>query len=121
MLPQLSIRSLHTIRPTRPALAVSLLALPGMALAQGLPTMENPSRGTGSGIIQTIQNYGYDMVVLVALLMVAAMFIRICYRPTCVQAFASGTTKSRASAYRKACCTPKLALLPYELHARKQA
>lgn len=79
MLPQLSIRSLRSIRPTRPALAVSLLALPGMALAQGLPTMENPSRGTGSGIIQTIQNYGYDMVMLVALLVVAAMFIGVCY------------------------------------------
>ncbi|MBV6273219.1 TIGR03745 family integrating conjugative element membrane protein [Alcaligenaceae bacterium CGII-47] len=79
MLPQLSIRSLHTIRPARPVLALSLIALPGMALAQGLPTMENPSRGTGSGIIQTIQNYGYDMVMLVALLVVAAMFIGVCY------------------------------------------
>lgn len=79
MLPQLSIRSLHTVRPARPVLALSLLALPGMALAQGLPTMENPSRGTGSGIIQTIQNYGYDMVMLVALLVVAAMFIGVCY------------------------------------------
>lgn len=60
MLPQLSIRSLHTVRPARPVLAVSLLALPGVAFSQGLPTMENSSRGTGSGIIQTIQNYGYD-------------------------------------------------------------
>jgi len=58
MLPQLSIRSLHTIRPARPVLALSLIALPGMALAQGLPTMENPSRGTGSGIIQTIHVNG---------------------------------------------------------------
>lgn len=79
MLPQLSIRSLHTVRPARPVLAASLLALPGVTLAQGLPTMENPSRGTGSGIIQTIQNYGYDMVMLVALLVVAAMFIGVCY------------------------------------------
>lgn len=79
MLPQLSIRSLHTVRPSRPALAISLLSLPGVASSQGLPTMENPSRGTGSGIIQTIQNYGYDMVMLVALLVVAAMFIGVCY------------------------------------------
>lgn len=79
MLPQLSFRSLRSVRPLRPALAVSLLALPGVALAQGLPTMENPSRGTGRGIIQTIQNYGYDMVMLVALLVVAAMFIGVCY------------------------------------------
>lgn len=79
MLPQLSIRSLRFVRFSRPALAAGLLALPGMTLAQGLPTMENPSRGTGSGIIQTIQNYGYDMVMLVALLVVAAMFIGVCY------------------------------------------
>lgn len=79
MLPQLSIRSLRSVRPSRPVLIASLLALPGVALAQGLPTMENPSRGTGSGIIQTIQNYGYDMVMLVALLVVAAMFIGVCY------------------------------------------
>lgn len=84
MLPQLSrfslsVRSLRSFRRSRPALVISLLALPGLALAQGLPTMENPSRGTGSGIIQTIQNYGYDMVMLVALLVVAAMFIGVCY------------------------------------------
>ncbi|QXR37867.1 TIGR03745 family integrating conjugative element membrane protein [Alcaligenes aquatilis] len=114
-------RPLRSVPSAQPVLAASLLALLSLDFSRGSPAMKNPSRGTGSGIIQTIQNYGYDMVVLVALLMVAAMFIRICYRPTCVQAFASGTTKSRASAYRKACCTPKLALLPYELHARKQA
>jgi integrating conjugative element membrane protein (TIGR03745 family) len=64
------------------ALAGSLLALPALSLAQssgGLPTIENPSRGTGSGIMQTIRNYGYDMVMLVALLVVAAMFIGVCY------------------------------------------
>ena len=81
MLPTLSrfSRSLASFRPGRVAAAGSALALPGVALAQGLPTMENPSRGTGSGIIQTIQNYGYDMVMLVALLVVAAMFIGVCY------------------------------------------
>mgnify|MGYP001052901397 FL=1 len=47
--------------------------------AAGLPTMEDPSRGTGSGIMQTLQNYGYDIVLLVALLVVASMFIGVCY------------------------------------------
>jgi len=29
--------------------------------------------------MQTIRNYGYDMILLVALLVVAAMFIGVCY------------------------------------------
>lgn len=57
----------------------TLAALPLPALAQGLPTMEDPSRGQGSGIMQTLQNYGYDIVLLVALLAVASMFVGVCY------------------------------------------
>src|SRR5690606_8974532 len=56
-----------------------LAVLPLPALAQGLPTMEDPSRGQGSGIMQTLQNYGYDIVLLVALLVVASMFVGVCY------------------------------------------
>ena len=41
--------------------------------------MENPTRGAGSGILETLQNYGYDIIMLVALLVVASMFIGICY------------------------------------------
>jgi integrating conjugative element membrane protein (TIGR03745 family) len=47
--------------------------------AQGLPTIEDPSRGTGSGIMETLRNYGYDIVMLVALLVVASMFVGVCY------------------------------------------
>lgn len=47
--------------------------------AAGLPTMEAPSQGLGSGIMQTLQNYGYDIVLLIALLVVASMFIGVCY------------------------------------------
>jgi len=61
----------------RAALAVGISTLPALSLAQGLPTID--SRGTGSGIMQTIRNYGYDMILLVALLVVAAMFIGVCY------------------------------------------
>lgn len=50
------------------------------ARAQGaLPSLEEPSRGTGDGIISTMQNYGYDIVMLVALLVIASMFIGVCY------------------------------------------
>ncbi|GKS83612.1 TIGR03745 family integrating conjugative element membrane protein [Acidovorax sp. SUPP1855] len=61
------------------ALAATLLPLAQAARASGLPTMEDPSRGAGSGILKTLQNYGYDIVLLVALLVVASMFIGVCY------------------------------------------
>ncbi len=62
----------------------ALVALPFLAVftssaQSGLPTMEDPSRGTGDGILQTLQNYGYDIVMLVALLVVASMFVGVCY------------------------------------------
>ncbi|HBP1857680.1 TPA: TIGR03745 family integrating conjugative element membrane protein [Pseudomonas aeruginosa] len=63
----------------RAAIAVSLASMPLASFAQGLPELENPSRGKGSGIMQTIRNYGYDIVMLVALLVVASMFIGVCY------------------------------------------
>ncbi|CAB5671007.1 integrating conjugative element membrane protein, PFL_4702 family [Delftia tsuruhatensis] len=69
-------------RPIRLSLPATLLwsawAWPSLTFA-ALPTVESPSRGTGSGILQTIRNYGYDMVMLVALLVVASMFIGVCY------------------------------------------
>lgn len=57
--------------------AISLPA--GLAHAQGLPTLESPSRGTGSGIFETLRNYGYDIVMLIALLVIASMFVGVCY------------------------------------------
>jgi len=65
----------------RAVLAASSFALPALSFAQsgGLPTIENPTRGTGNGIMQMIRNYGYDFVMLVALLVIAAMFIGVCY------------------------------------------
>ena len=68
--------------PQRITAALAPLAnavAPQSSHAAGLPTMEDPSRGTGSGIMQTLQNYGYDIVLLVALLVVASMFIGVCY------------------------------------------
>lgn len=53
--------------------------LPSIGQAQGLPTVEDPSRGPGAGILDTIQNYGYDIVLLVALLVISTMFIGVCY------------------------------------------
>lgn len=64
----------------RRAVLLSALFSPAMTVAQGrLPTMEDPSRGAGSGIIQTMQNYGYDIVLLIALLVASGMFTGVCY------------------------------------------
>jgi len=57
---------------------LAFLGLPLPVFAQ-LPTLEDPSRGQGSGIMQTIQNYGYDIVLLIALLVIASMFVGVCY------------------------------------------
>lgn len=56
-----------------------LPALPAAVQAQGLPTVDPPSRGNGTGILDTLRNYGYDIVLLVALLVIASMFIGVCY------------------------------------------
>ncbi|MAC35368.1 MAG: TIGR03745 family integrating conjugative element membrane protein [Haliea sp.] len=59
--------------------ALLTFSLAPLVHAQGLPTLEDPSRGAGSGIMETLRNYGYDIVLLVALLVVASMFVGICY------------------------------------------
>ena len=59
--------------------ALTLLASLAPLARADLPTMENPSRGAGSGIIETLRNYGYDIVMLIALLVVASMFVGVCY------------------------------------------
>ncbi|QIA76789.1 TIGR03745 family integrating conjugative element membrane protein [Rodentibacter caecimuris] len=56
------------------ALAIPLLALQtGNALAtggggKGIPKMDAPSRGEGSGIIENVKNYGFDIATLLGLL-----------------------------------------------------
>ena len=72
----------------RPHHFAGLTALPMFGVLSplanaALPTLENPSRGTGTGIMQTLQNYGYDIVMLIALLVVASMFVGVCYQRPC--------------------------------------
>jgi len=57
---------------------VAVLQLPA-AQAAGLPVLQEPSRGAGTGILQTLQNYGFDIVLLVALLVIASIFIGVSY------------------------------------------
>ena len=72
-------RTLTSRLAQRATVALVAAMLPALSFAQGLPTIENPTRGTGSGIMETIRNYGYDIIMLVALLVVASMFIGVCY------------------------------------------
>lgn len=44
-----------------------------------LPTTEAPSRGEGGGIIEMIQNYGYDAIMLIALILCAVGFLGVSY------------------------------------------
>lgn len=69
---------LHSARMAVLASASTLAMLPMFTRAD-LPTLEDPSRGIGSGIMETLRNYGYDIVMLVALLVVASMFVGVCY------------------------------------------
>ncbi|WP_413730128.1 TIGR03745 family integrating conjugative element membrane protein [Sodalis sp. RH22] len=69
----------YTARRLGSLIPLLVASLPLSAFPAGLPTMEDPSRGAGSGIMDTLQNYGYDIVMLVALLVVASMFVGVCY------------------------------------------
>ncbi|MEP7248072.1 MAG: TIGR03745 family integrating conjugative element membrane protein [Gammaproteobacteria bacterium] len=68
-------RALHVLSPSLLAISAGL-----STTAQAvLPTVEDPSRGAGAGILETLQNYGYDIVLLGALLVIAVMFVGVCY------------------------------------------
>ncbi|EAS1759885.1 TIGR03745 family integrating conjugative element membrane protein [Salmonella enterica] len=56
------------------AASITTLLFSSAALAD-LPTMEDPSRGKGNGIIDTLKNYGYDMVILLSLAICAVGFL----------------------------------------------
>jgi integrating conjugative element membrane protein (TIGR03745 family) len=67
-------------RLTAPIASLVAATLPLSAYSAGtLPTLEDPSRGEGTGILQTLQNYGYDITLLVALLVITSMFIGVSY------------------------------------------
>lgn len=58
------------------------LALTGMGVMTSaradLPALEEPSRG-GSGILELWQNYGYDILLLLGLLVCAVCFLGVAY------------------------------------------
>jgi len=63
------------------------LAMSGAVLAQSsgkLPTMEDPSRGQGSGIRQTAQNYLYDGGILIGLVIAVLGFLAVAWHAIAV-------------------------------------
>lgn len=67
------------LRHLIPALMPLAAVLPLAVQAQGLPTVDPPSRSTGTGILATLRDYGFDIVTLISLLVISAMFIGVCY------------------------------------------
>src|SRR5690554_693214 len=49
--------------------------LPAQAMAQGLPSMEAPSRGEGDGLLTTLQNYLFDFGALGGLILATVAFL----------------------------------------------
>lgn len=60
------------LSPTR-GLLISILALPQLAMA-ALPQSQPPTRGEGSNLMQTMQNYAFDGFSLLGLIICAVIF-----------------------------------------------
>lgn len=73
----------------RAIVSVIIFLTPVMAHAD-LPTMEGPSRGKGKGIVDTIKNYGYDIVILLALGICAVGFLSVAN--SCIATYAEVQT-----------------------------
>ncbi|MDH0131733.1 TIGR03745 family integrating conjugative element membrane protein [Pseudomonas asiatica] len=64
-----------------------ILVLLSLTLARAdLPTMEAPSRGEGSGLIDTIKNYAYDGGILLGLLIATLAFLGVAWHSLTVYA-----------------------------------
>lgn len=59
-------------------IAMGVLALPPLAMA-GLPAAQPPSRGEGTNMIQTMQNYAYDGFLLLGLIICAVIFCGVAW------------------------------------------
>jgi integrating conjugative element membrane protein (TIGR03745 family) len=69
--------------------AAQVLALAGLgmsqAFAQGLPTMDAPSQGSGGGLMSTLQGYIYDGAILIGLVLCVIAFFVVA--SSCVASF----------------------------------
>ena len=80
-------RPLRRLRATYVKALLGCLALLSSTLAWAdLPTMEAPSRGEGSGLIDTIKNYAYDGGILLGLLIATLAFLGVAWHSLTVYA-----------------------------------
>ncbi len=63
-----------------------LLMLPSSLTFAALPTMEPPSRGAGTGLIETIKNYAYDGGILLGLMIALLAFLGVAWHSLTVYA-----------------------------------
>ncbi|CAN7581029.1 TIGR03745 family integrating conjugative element membrane protein [Pseudomonas umsongensis] len=68
------------------ALLGGLVLLSSTLAWADLPTMEAPSRGEGSGLIDTIKNYAYDGGILLGLLIATLAFLGVAWHSLTVYA-----------------------------------
>ncbi|CRI57814.1 TIGR03745 family integrating conjugative element membrane protein [Pseudomonas sp. CCOS 191] len=81
LLPQLLLRATYTN-----VLFGGLVLLCSTLARADLPTMEAPSRGEGSGLIDTIKNYAYDGGILLGLLIATLAFLGVAWHSLTVYA-----------------------------------
>ncbi|TNB81556.1 TIGR03745 family integrating conjugative element membrane protein [Pseudomonas sp. Fig-3] len=80
-------RPLTMLRDTcSQALLGGLVLLSSTLVWADLPTMEAPSRGEGSGLIDTIKNYAYDGGILLGLLIATLAFLGVAWHSLTVYA-----------------------------------
>ncbi|MBK5003853.1 TIGR03745 family integrating conjugative element membrane protein [Pseudomonas sp. S32] len=80
-------RPLTLVRQSCSQVLLGGLVLLSSTLARAdLPTMEAPSRGEGSGLIDTIKNYAYDGGILLGLLIATLAFLGVAWHSLTVYA-----------------------------------
>ncbi|MEB0193111.1 TIGR03745 family integrating conjugative element membrane protein [Pseudomonas sp. CCI1.1] len=80
-------RQLAMLRDTCSKALLDAMVLLGSTLVWAdLPTMEAPSRGEGSGLIDTIKNYAYDGGILLGLLIATLAFLGVAWHSLTVYA-----------------------------------
>ncbi|QKZ04179.1 TIGR03745 family integrating conjugative element membrane protein [Pseudomonas eucalypticola] len=80
------VRFIHLRQRLQQDLLGSLLILMSSLAFADLPTMEAPSRGEGTGLIETIKNYAYDGGILLGLLIALLAFLGVAWHSLTVYA-----------------------------------
>ncbi|WP_416425187.1 TIGR03745 family integrating conjugative element membrane protein [Pseudomonas sp. App30] len=80
------VRFIHLRQRLQQGFVGSLLILMSSLALADLPTMEAPSRGEGTGLIETIKNYAYDGGILLGLLIALLAFLGVAWHSLTVYA-----------------------------------